>query len=251
MQSSYSVIKNNSVKNAGLKQIVTNAETAQMKAENENNAKNHIESYENLAKTILENARKQGEQIKAKAYEDASAIEYNAMQMAEQLKQEAYESAFSQGHEEGYNSGIEQVRMEGEAIIASATDLLINAKSEYEQYLQSKSEDIKELVITISRAVLKRELQSEEAINEMVFEALQQSKGAKNFIIRCSAQHVNKLREQIDNWKEQLGFFGDIFVLKDDTIELGNAVIDKGNGKIITGVDYALQRIIQILEGKD
>jgi flagellar assembly protein FliH len=258
MQSSYNVIKNNSVKNTGLKPIVTssdvsyiNGDTAEVRAENESNARNHIESYENLARNILENARRQSDQIVARAYEDASTIESDAMQKAEQLMQDAYESGFNQGQEAGYAAGIEQARVEGEGIINSAVELLNNAKFQYDQYLQVKSGEIKELVLAISRSVLNRELQSDDSIDEMIYSAMAQAKNVKSFIIRCNPQHIDSLKSRIDSWKEQLGFFGDIFVLKDDSIEPGNAVIDKGNGKIIVGVDYALQRIGQILEGKD
>lgn len=255
MQSSYNVIKNNTVKNSGSKQIVTSSELIPLNAENEEHIKNHIESYENLARTMLENARRQGEQVVAKAYEDASYIESQALKDAEGLKQEAYDSAFKEGYEQGYNeaynSGIEKVKVEGEAIIASAMELLNNSKAEYEEYLQKKSAEIKELVLTITKSVLNKELQEENVIKNMIYVALEQSKGSRNFIIRCNEKHVQELKAQVENWKEQLGFFGDIFVLKDETINVGNAIIDKGNGKIIVGVEYALQRINQILEGKD
>lgn len=251
MQSSYNVIKNTSVKNTGLRQIVTNAESETIKAECEENAKNHIESYENLARNIVENARRQAEHIKIKAFQDVKNIEEEAFFKAEQLKNEAYKKGYEEGFNEAYPQAIEQATAEGNAIIASAEELLQNAKAEYESYLQNKAKDINDLIAAIARAVLKKEVQAEEAINSMILEALEASKKSSNFIIRCSTVHVETLKAQANNWKEQLGFLGDIFILGDSSLEAGNAVIDKGNGKIIVGIDYALERIEDILKEKE
>lgn len=251
MQLLYNVIKNNSVKNSGFKPIVTNEELPTTKSEKENNIKNNIESYENLAKTMIENARRQSEIILSKAYEEARAIEEEASVKAS----EAYENAFRQGYEEGYNKIykeiMEKARTESQAIVLSAEELLKNAKIEYEKYLESKAMEINDLILTIAETILKREVKDRDSINGMIFEVLENSKNAKNFIIRCNSIYVEELKSQVESWKEQLGFFGDIFILKDDSIEPGNALIDKGNGKVTVGVKYALQKIKAILEGKE
>lgn len=255
MQSSYNVIKNRSVKNTGLREIVTSSEVVIIKPEVEDNIKNHIESYEGLAKSILENARNKSEQIVIKAYEEARNIEEQAILKAEQLTNEAYERGHQEGQQEGYykayHETMQQTKVESEAIIASAMELLSNAKSEYEEYLQIKTQEINDLIITIAKTVLKKEVQHKSSINSMIYEAIERSKMSEKFIIRCNSVYTEELKEQSTRWKKQLGFLGDIFIIGDDSLEPGNAVIDKGNGKVITGIDYALQRIEEILEGKD
>jgi flagellar assembly protein FliH len=251
MQSSYNVIKNNSVKNTGLREIFTSAETIAIKPEKEANIKENIESYESLARTIMENARRYSEQIKIKAYEEARTLEGNALIKAEQLKKEAYEKGYKEGHNKAYVETMKQTKIKSEAIIASADEVLTDAKAEYEEYLKRKSKDINNLILSIATTVLKKEVQDKSSINEMIYEALEASKNARNFIIRCNGTYVEELKVQTTTWKEQLGFLGDIFVIKDNSIELGNAIIDKGNGKVIVGIDYALQRIKDILEGRD
>ncbi len=251
MQSSYNVIKNNNVKNTGLKQIVTSADMTIIQTETEDNAKSNIESYESLAKSILENARNKSEQIVIKAYEDARNIEEKALLKAEQLKNEAYERGHQEGYQKAYHDTINQTKAESEAIIASAMELLNNAKAQYEEYLHIKTKDINDLIITIAKVVLKKEVQDKYSINSMVYEAIERSKKSDNFIIRCNSIYVDELKEQSNSWKKHLGFLGDIFILGDDSLEPGNAVIDKGNGKVITGIDYALQRIEEILGGKE
>ncbi len=251
MQSSYNVIKNNSIKNTGNREIVTMDEAGAIKAESEALAKSHIESYESLAKSILENARRKKEQILIKAYEEAKNIEEDALIRAEQLKNEAFELGHSEGYSVAYDETMKQAKLEGEAIVASAMNLLESAKAEYEAYLQSKEKDIKDLVLTIANTVLRKEIEAEDSINSMIYEALEASKRSKNFIIRCNSRHTSELKKQSKDWKAKLGFTGDIFIVEDNSLEAGNAVIDKGNGKVIVGIDYALQRLEEILEERE
>ena len=250
MQSLYNVIKNNSVKNTGLREIVTRAKVAAIKTKIETNTKNHIENYESLAMNIVENSRKQSEQIVIKAYENAVNIEEDALLKAEQLENEAYERGLKEGYHKAYNDTMLQAKAESETIIASAMELLNEAKSEFEEYLLAKASDINALIITIAKTILKKHVNDKASINTMIYEALEASKKSKNFIIRCNSIYVDELKEQANIWKEQLGFLGDIFIIGDNSLEPGNAIIDKGNGKVVVGIDYALQRIEDILQGK-
>ena len=40
-------------------------------------------------------------------------------------------------------------------------------------------------------------------------------------------------------------------MLKDDSLEPGTAVIDKGTGKITVSIDYALDKLRELLEGNE
>jgi flagellar assembly protein FliH len=255
MQSFYNVIKNNSVKDSGSRKICTSDEIAVTKVDKEAEFKDNIESYESLAKTIMENARKQSEQIKLKAYEEVKTLQEDALIRAEQIKKDAYNKAYEKGYEEGYNKAysetMRKTQIKSEAIIAAAEKVLTDAKVQYEQYMENKSKHISELILTIAETVLKKEVVDKSSINAMIYETIEASKNSRNFIIRCNGVYVEELKVQASNWKEQLGFLGDIFIIKDDSVEQGNAIIDKGNGKVIVGIDYALQRIKDILEGRD
>ncbi|MFL0269650.1 FliH/SctL family protein [Candidatus Clostridium radicumherbarum] len=256
MQLSYRIIKNNSIKDDGLREIVTNLEKPQITSYTEDAVSSiNMEGYNNLASTILENARRQKEQILAKAYEDAAMIEDNAMKEAEKLKKAAYENGYGEGKEQGYNlaykEALDEAEVKKNSIIASAEEILFNAKIEYESYLENKKSELIDLVVCAAEAVLKNEVKDKSSINKMIFDALEASKNANNFIIRCNEIYAMELKEQVENWKDNLGYHGDIFVVKDNTIEAGNAIINKGNGKLVIGINYALQRIRELLEGKE
>jgi flagellar assembly protein FliH len=244
------------VKNYGLKEIVTAQVKPQITSYPEKIVNNsNMEGYNNLANNIIENARRQKEQILVKAYEDAQKIEENAVINVEKQKKDAYEIGFKEGKELGFKSAYDETLKEAEKeknlIIASAEDTLFNAKVEYENYLESKKVELFDLIVCAAEAVLKAELKDKSAINKMIFDALDASKKASTFIIRCNEIYVEELKAQVENWKGKLGFNGEIFIIKDNTLEIGNAVIDKGNGKLVVGIDFALQRIRELLEGKE
>lgn len=251
MQLLYNIIKNTSVKSVGAKEIITNGQLSYVKEENEKNSKVYIENYENLAKTMLENARRQSESIISSAYEEAKRIEEEAQMKVQEIYKDAFTKGESEGYQVAYTKGLEEAKKEGNKIIDTAEDMLKNAKLEYESYLESKRIEINELILTIAENVLKKEVSSKDAINNMIFDALVSSKNSKSYIIRCNKIYIDEIKNQIDSWKEQLGYPADIFVIGDENIERGNALIDKGNGKILVGIDASLSKIKAILEGKE
>lgn len=97
MQSLYKVIKKSSVVRQGEEKIKTNyKKPVSLEKEieiEEENSKKFIDSYENLARNILENARKKSEEFLSKAYAEAEVVE---------------EEAFKKGHEEGFHKGSEE-----------------------------------------------------------------------------------------------------------------------------------------------
>lgn len=255
MQLSYKVIKNNSVKNNGLKEIITTPNEIFVTSFPDESVNSNLDGYNNMARTILENARRQKEQVLANAIDEARKIEDEATKRAVKIAKDAYESGFNEGKEAGFNKAykeaLEEAEKEKASIIAAAEELLMNAKVEYEGYLENKKSELFDLIVCASEAVLKKELTDKSSINSMIYDALEASKKAKIFIIKCNEIYVEELNTQIVTWKEKLGFNGDIFIIKDNSLENGNAIIDKGNGKVVVGIDYALQRIRELLEGKE
>ncbi len=80
MQSLYKVIKKSSVVKQGEEKIKTNYKKPVNfeKEIEEENSKNFIDSYENLARNILENARRKSEEFLSKAYAEAEVVEEEA-----------------------------------------------------------------------------------------------------------------------------------------------------------------------------
>lgn len=252
MLSSFKVIKSNSVIENGNFEINTEYSTkndissTHNKELGEKNAKDFIESYEVLARTMLENARRESDNILAVAYEEANRLEH-----------EAYEKGNSEGYKAGYDKGISEgkkllenqindAKTRENKIIASAEEVLLKANNEYIKYLEEKQEEIKGLIISIVEHILKKELQDKDGITNLVLDAIELAYKSKTIIVRCNKKYVEDLQDNIENWKNQSIYRGEIFVVGDDTIEEGSAIIVRENGKIVVSVNDALEKVREI-----
>lgn len=258
MPSLYKVIKNNSVIEKHERVINTEFEEVKKVAVNENNelaVRTFVSSYESLSKSMVENARKQCREMLIKTYEEIDDAEKKAEEERTRKAAEAYEEAFNNGYKEGKEKGYEEAytknlaaaNAEIEIMMNNANNILFQSRKEYDNYLEEKEQQIKDVIFDICRNVLKREVKDTDGLNSMIYDAISEIKGCSSFIIRCHPIHEAGIKEKVEAWKLQLGFRGDIFVLGDESVDEGTAVINMDSGKIITGVDLALTKISEII----
>ena len=239
MQSSYKVIKSSSVLTQGDAKIDTSYNKV-ISNEGEGFAKDYIDNYENLAKTLLENSRKKGEELISKAYAQAQDIEEQAYKKG---YEEGYNDGNRQGYEDVYNQTIGEAQKEAENIKKQIEENMLRAREDYEIYLKDKENEIKSLAILIAENILKREIKNDESLNSMIFDAISKYKNSKVFIIKCNSHYIDRIRENINDWREKLAFTGDIFTIEDNSIDNGCILIEKNNGSIYISVDEALARV--------
>ncbi|WP_163193230.1 FliH/SctL family protein [Clostridium thermarum] len=242
MQSSYRVIKDTKVIPQGSREIVTLYSTDRVsgKRDNTNIEIPAVNTQNKEAMRLLEEAKLQSEEILIKAREKAELIQKEAYE-------QAYNTGYAEGKQKGYSDGYEEamakVKLEGDRIIQSSVETLQNAKTEYETYLLEKKEEIIKLSINIARHILKREVSVDTGIEEMVVEALENSRKAESIVIRTNSLYVENIKSKLGLWKERFALKSDIFVLADEQIEQGVAIIEKNNGKIRIDIDEALENI--------
>ena len=252
MQSSFKIIKNNSVLKQGSKEITTEFNSdiygnGHTYSKDENSSQN-TNGYENLAQSIIENSKKQGEKILSMAYEEAEGI-------LQKASSSGYKEGYDKGYLEGNNKGHELIvgpaSEEAKGIISNAESILRNGKKEYENYISEKEKEIKEFILIAVENIMKERVESSEALNNMVLGAISNSKNVKLFIIRTNSLYFEELKSKVAQWKTQLGYKEDIIVIEDNSIELGNAIIEKDNGKVVVGIEKGLERLKEILQGKE
>ncbi|WP_139904184.1 FliH/SctL family protein [Clostridium thermarum] len=242
MQSSYRVIKDTKVIPQGSREIVTLYSTHRIsgKRDNTNIEIPAVNTQNEETMRLLEVAKLQSEEILIKAREKAELIQREAYE-------QAYKTGYGEGKQKGYSDGYEEamakVKLEGDRIIQSSVETLQNAKTEYETYLLEKKEEIIKLSINIARHILKREVSVDTGIDEMVVEALENSRKAESIVIRTNSLYVENIKAKLGLWKERFALKSDIFVLADEQIEQGVAIIEKNNGKIRIDIDEALENI--------
>ena len=168
MQLLCNVIKNSSIIKEGNKPIVTefqNISEMQQKELGETNAKTFIDSYENLARTMLEDARKQRDEILSTAYSEAERISKEAYEKAYQEGcEKGHSDAFEKAYEDGYRSNIDRALQEAEIIKSNADNILRTCIEEKERYIREKEMEIKDLIINSVESILKREVKDKDCI---------------------------------------------------------------------------------------
>lgn len=252
MQSLYKVIKSSSVVDDKPKEIITNfqhdeAKNNEKSVQVEDNAKAFIDSYENLAKNMIENARRQSEIILSSAYTEAEKIEEEAYEKAYNLGKEAgYNDGFKTAYEEGYQANVDKALAEAEVIKNNADNILKSSVDEKNRYLKEKEQEIKNLIINCVEAVLKREIKDKEALNEIIYDVFSEIKNSKSIIIKSNSIYCEGFKKDLEIWKEQVPIKGEVFIIPDDSIEEGSAVIERDNGKVVVSVDIAMESIKEI-----
>jgi len=243
VQLSFNVIKNSRIIEQGEKEICTqfNEVLKVVNRDEHYSIKNaDMESYENIASNMLENARLESEKIISKAVVDAA-----------QAKIQAFKEGVAQGSKEGYdnayNEALRGAMDEAEIVRTKANSILMAAKSEYDDYLIEKEKHIKALIVNIAESILKKEVREVDALNEMIFNTLKAERNVKLYIIKSNNTHFDMIKSQIENWKSKFAFQGDIFVIEDNFLDDGTAVIEKETGKSILSISYGIEKIIEIL----
>jgi len=254
MQSLFKVIKNSSVNSNGVRAIETNYE--EEKCEYLETGGTKVNSrYENLASSIIENARRQSDEIISNTYIRAEKIEKEAYQKAyEEGKKKAYSDSYNRAYEENVIKAQEEAKKiiyDAKEVFKTADNILLNSNKDYEAYIEEKKTDVANLILEIVKNILQNEVQVEASINKMVMNALEQVKTVKTYVIKCNVLHVNELKQALEVWKTQLTYKCEVFVIEDKTISPGNAVVEKDNGHLEVGIDIGFTRVKEILEEND
>lgn len=247
MQSSYNLIKSSSALKAEKKVIATSYERKKYDAEEILNddalyeeRRRIIENYESIGAEIIKDAQSKREKILLESRTQGALIEKNA-----------YEKGYNQGLQNGQEDAkkeaaetiIPKAQKEAQNIISNAENILKSAKNDYADYLDGKKEEIVDLALSIAKKILNKEIIKDDGINEIIEDAFELSKGAENIIIKCNSTYEENLKKQIEKWKTTYNISGEIFIMTDESMELGNAIIEKKNGIVKVGIDIGLSAI--------
>lgn len=244
MQLSYNLIKNTSALKSSQKTIATNY-ISRIEAKDIEKEKLDVEqeirkSYEVLGSNIIKKAKSEAEDIVMRARVISAEIEKKAYD-------EGYNQGKSNGFEDGYKEALVKVKSDtNEKVkvrIDEAEEILKSANKEYLEYLNIKEEEIINLAFKIASIIAKKELQKDDGIIPLIEDILEESKAEENIIIRCNTKHVKGIEDKIEYYKKAYAIKGDIFILEDTLMELGNAIIEKNTGKAVVGLDVALEKL--------
>lgn len=255
MQSSYSLIKKGEAKQGESKVISTEynikkavfevIDTGKEEEEVEVKApqidpEELLKRYEDIGQRIIQDAKKEKQVILLRSQMDANVAEKKAY---EQGYEQGLQNGYDDGYRKAYDETIDAAKAEAAEIVSKAELLLKSAHDNYAEYLENKKADILKLALEIAESITRKALGNEDSINQIVEEAFRISKGEDNVILRANSIHIEELKAQVDRWKISYGIKNEIFIIFDDFMEPGNAILEKPSGIVKVGVDIGMEQI--------
>ena len=248
------IIKSDGVVFKGFKPLkTTHLDNINLKEQVEEDEKIKTEleqTEEELEKQILK-AKEKYEEILKQTELDSSKIVEEAQEKACEIKQEAYEEGHSQGLQNGYEDGykeayeehIEKAKSESEKIIQEASSILIDSKKQVVEYLKENKKQIIDLSITIAEKVLKEKFKEVDSMNKILESVINEYEIRENFVIKTNSVYIESINEKVNFLKNEKSIKGQAFVLADDSIEAGNAIIETDKGRLIVGIDCVIDKV--------
>ena len=258
MQSSYRLIKNKFAKQGESKLISTEYVSKNPKVEEElEEIEEEIKTPEIDPEELLKRYEDIGQRILQDANNEKQAIILRTQMETQAAEKKAYKEGYEQGLQNGYEDGykkayeetIEKAKVEAEEIIEKAELLLKSAHENYSRYLDDKKSEVIRLALEIAESIARKELSQAESMNSIIEEAFKISKGEDNVILRVNSIHAEELKSQSERWKISYGIKNDIFILTDDSMEPGNAILEKPSGMVNVGVDIGMKQIEKAIFG--
>ena len=250
MQSSYSLIKRNLAKQGQSKVISTEYEIKRNFVEETEEPKVTIDPeevlkrYEDIGKRIIQDAKNEKQAMMLKAQMEANKAEKQAYEQGySQGTQNGYEDGYKDGREKAYAETIEVARAEAAEMRLKAETLLNSAKENYDMYLDNKKREVIELSLQIASEICKKELTQSDSLNQLIEEAFKLSKDEENIVIKVNEVHSEEFKSQISKWKIMYGIKNEIFILVDNELEPGNAVLEKNSGVVKVGIEPGMDQI--------
>lgn len=238
------------------------AEVEQFKAKWEAEKNKMIEDAKEQANSILETARADAQNIVAlsqeenskkkaefaselelktkEAEEKAKKIIENANDSADSIKTNAYSEGFAKGKEEGYISGSEEM----ERVIDKLHSVIAKSLSMRKDILSDLENQVVDLVLKISRKVVKAiSKSSEDVIISNTLEALDKLKVKSDVVIRANLSDINILNSKKDELIKRIEMLKDIEFVEDNSIEDGGCIVETDFGQVDARISSQLEEI--------
>lgn len=249
------IIKSEGVVFKGIKPLKTTQKIKDISSkqiiEEDENINSDLKEIKQELEVEIENARKIHEEIIQNTELEKSNIIQMASDEANDIKKKAYEEGHSQGLQNGYEDGykeayeenIQKAKLESEKIIQEATDILLDSKQKVAEYMKNNRNQIIELSITIAEKVLKDKFEEVDSMNKIIDYAIREYETKENFVVKVNSIYLENINAQIETLKNEKFIKGEAFVIEDNSVSQGNAIIETNKGRLIVGVDSVLEKV--------
>lgn len=199
-----------------------------------------VKRQTNQAQVVKNEAEQNAQEIIKNAQEEASRIVEEAKKEQENLKSNGHEEGFTQGREEGFATGKEEV----DRLVERTHKILEGVMARREEILSETEQQIVELVILMTRKVVKIISESQKSvIMANVLQALKKVKGRGDVTIRVNMDDVKLTTDHIQDFIKQVENVQGITVLEDSSVEKGGCVVETDFGAIDARIQNQLSEL--------
>lgn len=207
-----------------------------------NNQKDHMSpqelqtNAEEEAENLISNAKAKAEEIILKAKQEAEAV-------SETIKQSAYDEGYQTGKNEGYN--------EIGGKIEDAKDILKKMVQEKNELINDLKPDIVKLSIKIAEKIIQEQLDiDDKKYLSFISNAVKKASGSEIsiFVNPKQFERIDELKEMLLSQASQIK---KIEILKKETIDELDFIIETETGLIDAGVTPQIKKIEQAFELKE
>lgn len=217
--------------NAQADEIIKNAKDA---------AFEEVKRKTDEASVIKSDAQAQADEIIANAKSEAEKIIQDARLEEQKIKSDAKQDGFKQGHDEGYSAGESEIGRLVERLRKMVEALMLRR----EEILKETEQQIVELVILMTRKVVKIISETQKtAIMSNVLAALKKVKSRGNVILHVNLEDLKLATANADEFIKRVENIQGITVVEDSTVEKGGCVVETDFGAIDARISSQLNEL--------
>lgn len=217
--------------NAQADEIIKNAKDA---------AFEEVKRKTDEASVIKSDAQAQADEIIANAKSEAEKIIQDARLEEQKIKADAKQDGFKQGHDDGYSAGESEIERLVERLRKMVEALMLRR----EEILKETEQQIVELVILMTRKVVKIISETQKtAIMSNVLAALKKVKSRGNVILHVNLEDLKLATANADEFIKRVENIQGITVVEDSTVEKGGCVVETDFGAIDARISSQLSEL--------
>lgn len=217
--------------NAQADEIIKNAKDA---------AFEEVKRKTDEASVIKSDAQAQADEIIANAKSEAEKIIQDARLEEQKIKADAKQDGFRQGHDEGYSAGESEIGRLVERLRKMVEALMLRR----EEILKETEQQIVELVILMTRKVVKIISETQKtAIMSNVLAALKKVKSRGNVILHVNLEDLKLATANADEFIKRVENIQGITVVEDSTVEKGGCVVETDFGAVDARISSQLSEL--------
>lgn len=217
--------------NAQADEIIKNAKDA---------AFEEVKRKTDEASVIKSDAQAQADEIIANAKSEAEKIIQDARLEEQKIKDDAKQDGFKQGHDDGYSAGESEIERLVERLRKMVEALMLRR----EEILKETEQQIVELVILMTRKVVKIISETQKtAIMSNVLAALKKVKSRGNVILHVNLEDLKLASANADEFIKRVENIQGITVVEDSTVEKGGCVVETDFGAIDARISSQLSEL--------